>query len=113
MSMKGVMVKIPPLFRRTAPLFRRTTMTSKDFVDEFNEQCADDVHAIADNQGNIKILNRVDTILFDYNGDVWEFRGNGCSVLKFSAKTLELMTEYAKGDIDEHIGLIWGINHDN
>lgn len=82
-------------------------MTSKDFVDEFNEQYPDDFHAIADNHGDIKILNRMDTILFDYNGDIWEFRGDGFSVMRLSAKTLELMAEYAKGDVDEHIGLDW------
>lgn len=107
MSMKDVMVKIPPIFTRTA-------MTSKDFVDEFNKKYTDDFkkytddfHAVADNHGYIKILNRSDTIMFDYNGENWEFRGDGYSVLKFSAKTLELMAEYAKGDIDEHIGLNW------
>lgn len=82
-------------------------MTSEDFVDEFNEQCADNFHAIADNQGNIKILYRVNIIAADYNGEVWEFRGNGCSVLPLSAKLLELMAEYAKGDVDEHIVLNW------
>lgn len=81
-------------------------MTSKDFVDEFNEQCTD-FHAVADNHGYIKILDRMNDILCDYNGDVWEFRGNSYSVLKLSAKTLELMAEYAKGDVDEHIGLDW------
>lgn len=82
-------------------------MTSEDFVDEFNEQYPDNFHASADNQGNIKIFNRMDTILFDYNGTIWEFRGDGFSVLKLSAKVLELMAEYAKGDVDEHIGLDW------
>lgn len=82
-------------------------MTSEDFVDEFNEQYSNVFHAIADNHGNIKILNRFDTILFDYNGTTWEFRGDGRSVLPLSAKVLELMAEYAKGDVDEHIGLDW------
>ncbi len=52
-------------------------------------------------------MNRRDTILFDYNGATWEFRGDGRSVLPLSAKLLELMAEYAKGDVDEHIGLDW------
>lgn len=82
-------------------------MTSDDFVDEFNEQYPNVFHAIADNHGNIKILNRIDAILFDYNGSTWEFRGDGRSVLPLSAKLLELMAEYAKGDINEHIGLDW------
>lgn len=82
-------------------------MTSEDFVDEFNEQCTDYFHAVADNQGNIKILYREDTIMLDYNGRVWEFRGNSGVTLKLSAKALELLAEYAKGDINEHIGLDW------
>lgn len=82
-------------------------MTSEDFVDEFNEKYADGLHAVADNHGNIKLLTRVDTILFDYNGAVWEFRGDGYYVFEFSTKLLELMAEYAKGDVDEHIGLNW------
>lgn len=82
-------------------------MTSEDFVDEFNEQCIDDFHAVSDNHGYIKILDRVDDILADYNGEFWEFRGNRYSVLKLSAKALELLAEYAKGDVDEHIGLDW------
>ena len=83
-------------------------MTSEDFVDEFNEQCAD-FHAVADNHGYIKILNRVDDILADYNGVSWEFRGSDYDydILRLSAKLLELMAEYAKGDINEHIGLDW------
>lgn len=81
-------------------------MTSEDFVDEFNEQCTD-FHAVADNHGYIKILNRVDDILADYNGISWEFRGIRYDVLRLSAKTLELMAEYAKGDVEEHIGLDW------
>lgn len=72
-------------------------MTSKNFVDEFNKQYADDFHAVADNQGNIKVVNNMNTILFDYNGNTWEFRGDGYSVMRFSVKTLELMAEYAKG----------------
>lgn len=82
-------------------------MTSEDFVDEFNEQCTDDFHAVSDNHGYIKILNRVDDILADYNGVSWEFRGNGYDVLRLSTKLLELMAEYAKGDVEEHIGLDW------
>ena len=82
-------------------------MTSEDFVDEFNEQCTDDLHAVADNHGYIKILNRMDDILADYNGVAWEFRGNRYSILRLSTKLLELMAEYAKGDVDEHIGLNW------
>lgn len=82
-------------------------MSSEDFVDEFNEQCTDDFHAVADNHGHIKILNRVDDILCDYNDVSWEFRGSGYDVLRLSAKLLELMAEYAKGDVDEHIGLDW------
>lgn len=82
-------------------------MTSEDFVDEFNEQCTDDFHAVADNHGYIKILNRVDDILADYNGVAWEFRGSGYDVLRLSTKLLELMAEYAKGDVEEHIGLDW------
>lgn len=86
-------------------------MASKDFVDEFNEKYTDVFHAVADNHGYIKIFNRSDTIsdtiMFDYNGKTWEFRGDGYSVLKLSVKTLELMAEYAKGDVDEHIGLNW------
>lgn len=82
-------------------------MTSEDFVDEFNEQCTDYFHAVADNQGNIKILDRMGDILSDYNGYTWEFRGNGYSVLPLSTKLLELLAEYAKGDVDEHIGLDW------
>ena len=82
-------------------------MTSEDFVDEVNEQCTDDFHAVADNHGYIKILNRVDDILADYNGVCWEFRGNGYDILRLSTKLLELMAEYAKGDVDEHIGLDW------
>lgn len=82
-------------------------MTSEDFVDEFNEQCTDYFHAVADNHGYIKILDRMDDILCDYNGEVWEFRGNRYSVLQLSTKLLELMAEYAKGDVEEHIGLDW------
>ena len=81
-------------------------MTSEDFVDELNEQYADFL-AVADNHGYIKILSRMDDILADYNGDTWEFRGNGYDVLRISTKLLELMAEYAKGDINEHIGLDW------
>lgn len=84
-------------------------MTSEDFVDEFNEQCTDYFHAVADNHGNIKILDRMGDILCDYNGDVWEFRGSDYDydILRLSAKLLELMAEYAKGDVEEHIGLDW------
>ncbi len=80
---------------------------NKEFVDEFNKKYTDDFHAVADNHGYIKILNRSDTIMFDYNGNTWEFRGDGYAVMRLSVKTLELMAEYAKGDIDEHIGLNW------
>ena len=100
-------INVPPLDERTVPLLSRKPMTSEDFVDEFNEQCTDYSHAVADNHGYIKILDRMNDILCDYNGDVWEFRGNGYSVLQLSTKLLELMAEYAKGDVDEHIGLDW------
>ena len=82
-------------------------MTSEDFVDEFNEQGTDYSHAVADNHGYIKILDRMGDLLCDYNGDVWEFRGTGYDVLRLSTKLLELMAEYAKGDVEEHIGLDW------
>ena len=51
-------INVPPLDKRTAPMLRRIAMTSEDFVDEFNKQFPNVFHAIADNHGNIKILNR-------------------------------------------------------
>ena len=85
-------------------------MTSKDFVNKFNAQCWDKLNAVADNQGKIKVMNITNSmkaILFDYNGKTWEFRGDGNAVMQLSVKTLEMMAEYAKGDVDEHIGLNW------
>ena len=85
-------------------------MTSKDFVNKFNEQYWDNFNAVADNQGKIKVMNITNSmkaILFDYNGKTWEFRGDGNAVMQLSVKTLEMMAEYAKGDVDEHIGLNW------
>lgn len=82
-------------------------MTSEDFVDEFNEQKNSACHAFADNRGNIKILDNASAIVADYNGRIWEFRGDSRFVMRLSAKVLELMAEYAKGDVDEHIGLDW------
>ena len=85
-------------------------MTSKDFVNKFNEQYWDKLNAVADNQGKIKVMNITNSmkaILFDYNGKTWEFRGDGNAVMQLSVKTLEMMAEYAKGDVDEHIGLNW------
>ena len=85
-------------------------MTSKDFVNKFNAQYADKFSAVADNQGKIKvinIMNSMKTILFDYNGNTWELRGDGNAVMRLSVKTLEMMAEYAKDDVDEHIGLNW------
>ena len=66
-------------------------MTSKDFVIKFNEQYRDNFHAVADNQGNIKVMNSTNsmkTILFDYNGNIWELRGDGNSVMQLSVRTL-------------------------
>lgn len=82
-------------------------MTSEDFVDEFNEQNKAACHAFADNRGNIKILDCAGAIVADYNDRIWEFRGDGIFVMRLSAKILELMAEYAKGDVEEHIGLDW------